>query len=306
LADSSPENRSSFFPEVTFTGLTCPGIEGSYQRKAIEDKMAEFTKGLKPGHKYHIHINERTGPHPKWRHQALFYDIEFLNSKGEKIFSFDSTSFLTSGTFEGVDFFNLYGFNLKENFFEAPRKFDKRNDGRLYEFSRYEFEIQLPNDESLKRFRTKIDNLQKVNRDNKNNATMGRQNEYRDRRHTAPAGERPIRKPSDVLQIDNATTNPAIYPTDTDANSAGTVRRRNDTEPSRGTSTSPINDPTPKSESRPNPTILEPISEPNETNYTNVGAGRTTDRSINPFPPGQVTVTGILNLDDSTYNSSAA
>ena len=62
-------------------------------------------------------------------------------------------------------------------------------------------------------------NLQKVNRDNKNNATMGRQNEYRDRRHTAPAGERPIRKPSDVLQIDNATTNPAIYPTDTDANS---------------------------------------------------------------------------------------
>ena len=117
LADSSPENRSSFFPEVIFTGLTCPGIEGSYQRKAIEDKMAEFTKGLKPGHKYHIHINERTGQHPKWRNQALFYDIEFLNSKGEKIFSFDSTSFLTSGTFEGCpDFFNLYGFNLKENF----------------------------------------------------------------------------------------------------------------------------------------------------------------------------------------------
>ena len=116
LADSSPENRSSFFPEVIFTGLTCPGIEGSYQRKAIEDKMAEFTKGLKPGHKYHIHINERTGQHPKWRNQALFYDIEFLNSKGEKIFEFDSTSFLTSGTFEGVDFFNLYGFNLKENF----------------------------------------------------------------------------------------------------------------------------------------------------------------------------------------------
>ena len=126
LADSSPENRSSFFPEVIFTGLTCPGIEGSYQRKAIEDKMAEFTKGLKPGHKYHIHINERTGQHPKWRNQALFYDIEFLNSKGEKIFSFDSTSFLTSGTFEGVDFFNLYGFNLKENFVSLSLERNKK------------------------------------------------------------------------------------------------------------------------------------------------------------------------------------
>ena len=92
--------------------------------------MAEFTKGLKPGHKYHIHINERTGQHPKWRNQALFYDIEFLNSKGEKIFSFDSTSFLTSGTFEGVDFFNLYGFNLKENFvsFTRYRKSSRNNE----------------------------------------------------------------------------------------------------------------------------------------------------------------------------------
>ena len=92
--------------------------------------MAEFTKGLKPGHKYHIHINERTGQHPKWRNQALFYDIEFLNSKGEKIFSFDSTSFLTSGTFEGPDFFNLYGFNLKENFvsFTRHRKCSRNNE----------------------------------------------------------------------------------------------------------------------------------------------------------------------------------
>ena len=63
-------------------------------------------------------------------------------------------------------------------------------------------------------------NLQKVNRDNKNNATMGKQNEYRDRRHTAPAGERPIRKPTSTLnKADNITTGPAIYPTDTDPNS---------------------------------------------------------------------------------------
>ena len=94
---------------------------------------------------------------------------------------------------------------------------------------------------------------------------------------------------------------------------AGTVRRRNDTEPSRGTSTSPNldlgNQEMNVAQSRPNPTILEPISEPNEilhSNYTNVGAGRTTDRSINPFPPGQVTVQGILQMDDSPYESSTA
>ena len=45
-------------------------------------------------------------------------------------------------------------------------------------------------------------------------------------------------------------------------------------------------------------TILESIQEPMETNYTNFGAGRSTDRSINPFPPGQVTVRGILQMDD--------
>ena len=63
-----------------------------------------------------------------------------------------------------------------------------------------------------------------MNRDNKNNATMGKQNEYRDRRHTAPAGERPIRKPNPKFALsglnhENQTTGPAIYPTDTDANS---------------------------------------------------------------------------------------
>ena len=45
-------------------------------------------------------------------------------------------------------------------------------------------------------------------------------------------------------------------------------------------------------------TTLESIQEPMETNYTNFGAGRSTDRSINPFPPGQVTVSGILQMDD--------
>ena len=49
---------------------------------------------------------------------------------------------------------------------------------------------------------------------------MGKQNEYRDRRHTAPAGERPIRKATSTLnRADNITTGPAIYPTDTDPNS---------------------------------------------------------------------------------------
>ena len=48
---------------------------------------------------------------------------------------------------------------------------------------------------------------------------MGKQNEYRDRRHTAPAGERPIRKPTSTLKNADITTGPAIYPTDTDPNS---------------------------------------------------------------------------------------
>ena len=95
--------------------------------------------------------------------------------------------------------------------------------------------------------------------------------------------------------------------------SAGPVRKRNDTEPSRGTSTSPITmmnhhsidevieEPhtgVPHHQQQPKPTTLESIQEPMETNYTNFGAGRSTDRSINPFPPGQVTVRGILQMDD--------
>ena len=60
--------------------------------------------------------------------------------------------------------------------------------------------------------------------------------------------------------------------------------------------------PQPKTQS----TQLESIQEPMETNYTNFGAGRSTDRSINPFPPGQVTVQGILQMDDSPYESSTA
>ena len=54
----------------------------------------------------------------------------------------------------------------------------------------------------------------------------------------------------------------------------------------------------PHHQQQPKPTTLESIQEPMETNYTNFGAGRSTDRSINPFPPGQVTVRGILQMDD--------
>ena len=81
------------------------------------------------------------------------------------------------------------------------------------------FRVRMPNHIILTLI-SFFSNLQKVNRDNKNNATMGKQNEYRDRRHTAPAGERPIRKPTSTLnKADNITTGPAIYPTDTDPNS---------------------------------------------------------------------------------------